>query len=132
MISLLLAKFGKTIILYGIVLILLGGFVYSAYNWAYNAGYDKATKHYTAMVDKQEKAIDAKLEKLFVVSTQLVEQSTAKQLQLDKALLVIASNSAKKPLVIYKEGKCTPTPAFSDSFSEINNAANQGIKELSK
>ena len=132
MIAMLLARFGKTAILYVIVAALLGGFVYSAYNWAFNAGYDKATQKYTAMVDKQEKAIDAKLEKLFVVSTQLVEQSSIKQEQLDKALLVIATNSAKKPLVIYKEGKCTPTATFSDSFSEINKAANQGLKGLEK
>ena len=128
----LLARFGKTAILYVIVAALLGGFVYSAYNWAFNAGYDKASLHYASIVDKQEKAIDAKLEKLFVVSSQLVAQTASKQQQLDKALSTIAMNASKKPLVIYKEGACVPTETFLDSFSEINLTANQNMKGFTK
>lgn len=132
MITLLLARFGRTAILYAIVLALLGGFVYSAYNWAYNAGYDKAALQYSAIVEKQEKAIDAKLEKLFVASSQLVAQSASKQQQLDKALNTIALNTSKKPLVIYKEGACIPTETFLNSFSEITLTANQNMKGFTK
>lgn len=132
MITLLLARFGKTAILYAIVLALLGGFVYSAYNWAFNAGYDKAALQYSAMVERQEKAIDAKLEKLFVVSSQLVAQTASKQQQLDRALSTIAMNASKKPLVIYKEGVCVPTETFLNSFSEITLTANENMKGFAK
>lgn len=132
MIALLFARFGKTAILYTVILALLSGFVYSAYNWAYNAGYDKATLKYSAMVEKQEKAIDEKLEKLFVASSQLVAQTASKQQQLDKALNTIALKASKKPLVIYKEGACIPTETFLNSFSEINLTANENMKGFTK
>lgn len=102
-------------------LVLAGVFAYLGYSKVYNAGYAEAEAKYQAVITQQNKmvaTIESDLQKLVITSMDFNSS-------LSSDLDAIKAGMKNKPLVIYKEGKCTIAKEFLDSRDAAIDRANQ-------
>lgn len=105
---------------------------YSGYNWIFHKGVTDATVKYEALLLAKDQELAAKLEEILVDSMNLAKEDAKRQSRLEHDLKKVLANSVKEPVTIVKDGVCTPTQAFSDSFNSINARVNESIKESQK
>jgi hypothetical protein len=122
--TLILLKYWKQLIIIGALLAsLYGGFLYVK-----NIGYKEAESKYTEIIASNERAIEDKSKSIEIMSNVLVEQQKLANTQLTTSINSIMMGLKGKTLTIIKNGECTPSQTFSDSFQEINKRVNESIK----
>jgi septal ring factor EnvC (AmiA/AmiB activator) len=74
--------------------------------------------------------VNKKIDAIEALSNQLVAQDRKNSQLLAQDIAVIVKNTRNKPLTTTtKQGVCIPAPTFSDTLSNINQRANQSIKD---
>lgn len=121
MILTLLLRYWKHIILLIAVVTVLG----LVYNAIYQRGVAATTQTYELKIAEQQKLLDTKVATLELLSTQLVTQTALNQQNLNADLAKILAAAKTKPLVVYKNGECSPSQTFLDSWNQINLRGNQ-------
>lgn len=110
---------------------LLGTFAvgYLIYSKGEAKGVEITTEKYEKVIKKQQDAIDTKVKNIETLATTLLAENRDITATLTVDVAAISSKVRGKVLTIVKEGKCTPTQTFSDTFNEINKRVNQSMKE---
>ena len=121
MITALLLKNWKNIV--KVLAILLS--LFFVYNYIYQRGVEATTVVYEAKIKAQQEQLDKQIATLEKNSTLLVEQSNLNSAMVKKDLNKILAAAKTKPLVIYKNGECSPSQTFLDSWNQINLRGNQ-------
>lgn len=102
---------------------------YLGYSHIKDIGYKEAEAKYTLIIKDYESIINKKIDSIETLSTTLVAENRENSTLLAQDMQAIKDGIKKKPLVIVKDGECNPSANFSDSFSKINQRANQSIKD---
>lgn len=116
----------------GLLIAALTAGSYSVYSNIRQAGYTEAAAVYQLVIDKQQDLIDAKLKSIEILSNTLVTESRASNTLLASNVSSILSKVKGVPLVIVKEGKCTPSQVFSDTIDAVNKRVNESMRESQK
>lgn len=98
------------------------------YSHIKDIGYREAEAKYTEVIRKHELAVAAKTKMIEALSNDLVLQQKASSDQLATSINAVLVNVKGKSLTIIKNGECTPSQTFSDSFSKINKRVNESLK----
>lgn len=117
---LFLKKFWKELLL-AVALIFVG---YMVYDKIYERGFEKSQQEHRDYVKKYSEDLDIRIDKLEQLSANIVEQNMIAAQNRDDDLKKILKAAAQKSLVVYKDGKCTPSQEFLDSYNSIINRAN--------
>lgn len=121
MIALFLSKYWKEMVIGA----LISFCVYFIYNNIYERGFEKANAEHVAYIKEYNSKLDTRIQTLEDFSRVIYEQNEQtkrSQLADNQKILALAR---KEPLVIYKEGKCTLSPTFVDSYNSVIDRANQ-------
>lgn len=110
---------------------ILGG-LYAEYQHIKGIGYKEAEDKCIQKFAEYEKERDEKIANIEKLAGILVNEGRASQAALATDISIILKNSKSKPLVVVKDGECTPSPTFSDSILTINKRINQNIKDNQK
>jgi septal ring factor EnvC (AmiA/AmiB activator) len=103
---------------------------YSAYSYIKHTGYIEAELKYTQIIQDHVMQVNKKIDAIEALSNQLVAQDRKNSQLLAQDIAVIVKNTRNKPLTTTtKQGVCIPAPTFSDTLSNINQRANQSIKD---
>ena len=102
---------------------------YLGYSHIKDIGYKEAEAKYTLVIKDYEANINKKIDSIETLSSTLVIENRENSNILAQDMQAIKDGIKKKPLVIVKDGECNPSTNFSDSFSKINQRANQSIKD---
>jgi len=105
---------------------------YSVYSNIRQAGYTEAATKYQLVIDNQQKLIDTKLKDIEQLSSTLVTESRASNTALASSVYSILNKVKGVPLVVVKDGKCTPSQTFSDTIDAVNKRVNESMKETQK
>ena len=95
-------------------------------------GYAKAEAKYTQMINEQNIKISDKISNIEANSNILVTESRASNATLTKDVKGILLGVKGKTLTIVKDGGCTPSQTFSDTFNSVNKRVNQSMKDNQK
>lgn len=114
---------------YGIAAIGILGSVYSGYSHVKNIGYQEAAVKYEKVIKDYEEVRNQRIANIEKLSYTLVNESRSNSLATAKGISSVLVAAKAKPLVILKEGECTPSQTFSDSILTINKRINQSILE---
>lgn len=125
--SLLLNLLGYGLAVAGIV-----GSLYSGYSYVKGIGYSEAETKYEQVIKDYEAKRDAKIDKIVNLSNILVDESRNNNAATAKSISAVLAAAKAKPLVVVKDGECTPSQTFSDSILTINKRINQSILESQK
>ncbi len=104
----------------------------SVYSNIKESGYQEAATKYQLVIDKQQDVIDAKLKNIEELSHLLVTESRVSNTLLAANVSSILTKVKGVPLVVVKDGKCTPSQTFSDTIDAVNKRVNESIKESQK
>lgn len=120
-ITTLLAKYWRTIASCLAILLAL----MFVYNIIYQRGVVATTITYEAKLAAQQALLDTHIAQIEQNSTLLIKQNetAAKATRQDLAKILAAAKA--KPLVVYKNGECSPSQTFLDSWNQINLRGNQ-------
>ena len=121
MITALLLKNWKNIV--KVLAILLS--LFFVYNYIYQRGVEATTVVYEAKIKAQQEQLDKQIASIEKNSILLVEQGNLNSAMVKKDLNKILAAAKTKPLVIYKNGECSPSQTFLDSWNQINLRGNQ-------
>lgn len=108
------------------------GSLYAGYSHVKGIGYKEAETQYELVIKNYEEEKDAKIKKIEELSGLLVTTANANNDATKNDIKTILAAVKGKPLVIVKNGECTPSPTFSDSILTINKRINQSIKDNQK
>lgn len=97
---------------------------YMVYDKIYERGFEKAQKEHVDYVKNYTKAIDEKIDRLETLSRDLYAALEIADTNRKQDLQKIIKAASKGPLTIYKDGKCTPSEEFLDSYNSVINRAN--------
>ena len=122
--TLILLKYWKHLV----VVVALLASLYGSFLYVKNIGYKEAEAKYAEVIAKNELAILEKSKSIEIMSNVLVEQQKLANTQLTTSINSIMTGLKGKTLTIIKNGECTPSQTFSDSFSTINKRVNESIK----
>lgn len=106
--------------------------VYTGYSHIKQIGFDEATANCEQKFKEYEETLGKKVGNIEKLSTTLVLNSETGNAALATDVAAILKNTKSKPLVIVKNGECTPSPAFSESISLVNKRVNQELLESRK
>lgn len=119
-----------------LISIILAGISYTGinyvYQYGYQYGYTSAETKYTKIIKEYQVDVANKIAVLERTSTELATKQQKNSDKLTKDIGSIMYSIKDKSLVIVKEGKCTPSKTFLDSFIMINKQVNQNIKDSQK
>ncbi len=102
---------------------------YSAYSRIKHVGYLEAEAKYEQVLKEYRDAVLVKLDTIETNSKTLAENQNANAKTLAKNMNGITSSLKGKTLTIVKDGECSPSKTFSDSFGTINRTVNQSMKD---
>jgi hypothetical protein len=102
------------------------------YNHVKDIGYKEAETKYTQVIKDYENNVSRKINVIEAISNSLAIESKESSEALAKDVGNILSNTKGKTLTVIKNGECTPSKTFSDSFTEINKRTNQSMKGSDK
>jgi hypothetical protein len=102
--------------------------LYGSFLYIKDMGYKEAETKYTEIIANNERAIQDKSKSIEVMSNVLVEQQKQASIQLNASINSIMAGLKGKTLTVIKNGECTPSQTFSDSFVTINKRTNESIK----
>ena len=105
---------------------------YLAFEKVKNIGYEE----YKVLCDKRfaehKEATDKRIEALETVSNTLVVENRENSALLAKDVAQLLKGVKGKTLTIVKDGGCTPTTTFADTFNSVNVRVNQSMKDKQK
>lgn len=101
---------------------------YLGYSKVKDIGYQEAATKYELVIKENEDKITAKIKTIENNSVLLVEQQRVANEVLSADVAKILKGVKGKTLTIVKNGECSPSPTFSDSFKEINKRVNESLK----
>ena len=107
------------------VIILLCSLGYFMYNKVYQTGYADAEQKYTKLIQEYQTAQASKVTALEAAVRKLTDNTATYNYALIKDIDQIKATVKTKPLIIYKEGKCTIAKEFLDSRDAAITRANQ-------
>ena len=110
----------------------LASALYTGYAYVKNIGYTEATVKCEETFKKYQETLDSKISSIEKLSSDLVLESRTTSAALATDVATILKNTKSKPLVIVKDGECTPSKTFSDSMIQINERVNKSIKDSQK
>ncbi len=110
-----LLKYSKQIVL----AICLTSILYFAYNAVYTRAERDVSQRYEQRWAEYTKTIDTHIVDLQLTSTKLIELNDSKAKVLDGKINQILVLSKDKPLVIVKNGKCTLSENFINSYNSL-------------
>ena len=108
------------------------GSIYAGYSHVKHIGYQEAETEYKLVIKEYEEQRDAKIRKIEELSGLLITTANANNEATQKDVKTILAAVKGKPLVVVKNGECTPSQTFSDSILTINKRINQSIKDNQK
>lgn len=108
------------------------GSLYAGYSHVKGIGYKEAETEYKLVIKNYEEQRDAKIAKIEELSGLLVNTAIANNDATKNDVKTILAAVKSKPLVVVKNGECTPSQTFSDSILTINKRINQSIKDNQK
>ena len=111
-----------------LVALALAGALYFGYSHVKQIGYDEAAAKYSLIIKGYEEDVNKKIDALEVLSSTLVVENRKNNISLSKDMQDIKEGIKKKPLIVVKDGECTPAPTFSEAIVKINVRANQSVK----
>lgn len=99
---------------------------YSAYDYVWQKGYTVAHTECVEQFARYNESINSKITSLENLSTELVKAQDKNNQNMTKSLSSILVASKQKQLItITKDGKCTLTPDFFDSYNSLILKGNQ-------
>ena len=101
---------------------------YTGYSKVKQIGYEEAATKYELLLKNNQDDINAKIRSIEVNSNLLIEQQKLNSTALANDISSITKGLKGKTLTIIKNGECTPSATFSDSFTTINKRVNESIK----
>lgn len=104
------------------------GSIYAGYSHIKHIGYEEAKVVYEEKINTLEEERKKRLASIESLATQLVADGQKNKEDVDKSLQSILIATKAKPLVVVKNGECTPSQTFSDSLDAINKRVNQNVK----
>lgn len=116
------------LIIIAIIFAVVTGVGYTTYNHIKDIGFQEAKVICDENFKKYEEQRSKKISEIETESKDLAAQSKLREGELTKKMTLLKKQLKIKPLVLVKEGKCTLTQEFSDSFGKINQTANQSMK----
>ncbi len=109
----------------GLIALLLAITITYTYDKLVGIGYERAIQQHKEYVDEYNKKLDGRINNLEGFSSYLIKQNEVYNVKLNEDLNKILVASRKGPLVIQKEGKCTLSSNFIDSYNSVIDRANQ-------
>lgn len=106
--------------------------LYLGYAQVKSIGYKEAEAVYQEKIAVYEKTLLIKINNIESLSNTLALESRENSEVLARDIEDILKKVKGKPLVIVKDGECTPSANFSNSIGALNQRANQAIKESQK
>ena len=125
--SLLLNLLGYALAAAGVV-----GSIYAGYSHIKHIGYVEAETKYEQVIKDYETKRDAKIRSIEELSGILVTETRKNNDATAKSIAAVLLATKTKPLVVVKDGECTPSQTFSDSIITINKRINESIQESQK
>lgn len=98
---------------------ILGFAIYTVYNQGYTAAYKDRTSYYEAIRTVELNKLNAKIDNLEMLSVDLATQGSISQTVLSRDLNKLTQNLSKKVPFIIKNGECTPSQDFINTFNEV-------------
>ena len=117
---------------YGLAAAGVLGSIYAGYSHIKSIGYQEASNKYELVIKDYEEQRDAKIANIEALSFILVNESRNNNATTAKSIADVLVAAKGKPLVVVKNGECTPSETFSDSILTINKRINQSIKDNQK
>lgn len=108
------------------------GLGYLGYSKIKAIGYQEASAKYEERIKEYNSKVLAKVEAIEQNSIVLSEEARTNNAKLQKNITSVVSTMKGKTLTIVKNGECTPSKTFTDSFNQINHIVNENIKEAQK
>ena len=102
---------------------------YSAYSRIKHVGYLEAEAKYEQVLKEYRESVLVKLDTIESNSRNLAESQNTNAKNLAKNMSTITANLKGKTLTIIKNGECSPSKEFSDSFGTINRTVNESIRD---
>lgn len=124
----ILLKFWKEILLS----VLIAGGSFFVYEKVKHIGYVEAETKYEAIIHDYQKQIAEQVATIENNSRILVDGNRDSAVILKSRMDDILGTLKGKPLVVVKNGECSPSQTFSDSFGKVNQQANQNMKDTRK
>jgi urocanate hydratase len=128
MIQLFLLKFWKEILLS----VLVAGGSFFVYEKIKHIGYVEAETKYELVIKGYQDQIATQITNIEDKSNTLVSGNRDSAVILKSGIDEILRTLKNKPMVIVKNGECTPSQTFSDSFGQLNTNANKIMKDSRK
>lgn len=99
---------------------------YTGYDYIWQKGYNAAHTECVEQFDKYNASIDSKINNLEALSSELIKVQGKNAVIMGKSLDAILAVSKEKTLIsIAKDGKCTLTQDFFDSYNSLILRGNQ-------
>lgn len=99
---------------------------YTAFDYIWQKGYNAAHTECVEQFDKYNASIDSKINNLEALSSELIKVQGKNAATMGKSLDAILAVSKEKTLIsIAKDGKCTLTQDFFDSYNSLILRGNQ-------
>lgn len=102
--------------------------LYLGYAKIKDIGYQEASQKYELQIEQYQEQLAKKIQAIELSSQTLVAESRDNNEQMTNNVNSIIKGLKGKNLVIVKNGECTPSKEFSDSFVTINKRVNENIK----
>lgn len=106
--------------------------LYMGYLHIKSIGYKEAEQKYSQIIKSYENDVNKKIDSVVMSSAFLMEQNRTNNTKLAKDMQVILAQTKNKPLVVIKDGECSPSETFSDTLRTINQRANETLRDSQK
>lgn len=95
---------------------------------SYDYGYNTASTKYKEEIAIKEAILNDKVDALQNTALSLLDSQISYTNKLSEDLRDLTNGIKTKQLVVIKNGECTPSQTFSDSFGEVNKRVNQSMQ----
>lgn len=110
----------------------IAGFLFFGYEKIKDIGYKEAEQKYTQVIKNYEENINKKIDNIESLAGNLVVENRENSLLLATDINTILGKVKGKTLTVVKNGECSPSQTFSDTYVQINQRANQSMKDSRK
>lgn len=117
-------KFVKDNLLLIILPIVFLGTIYFGYSIAYNDGVNAATLECIKEQRKFQEQVNERVTSIESSLKDIAKSGNENEVQLSKDIGEIRKRLKAGPVVVIKEGKCTPSPILTDSINSAISRAN--------
>ena len=128
----MLSELAIKLIVAGAIFTTVSGGLVGGYRYVKNKGYDEAMVVCAENAKKYEATVNERISRIEANSTMLINASKTSNELVQANVLAILKTTKGKTLTIVKNGECTPSPTFSDTFNAINKRVNETLKDIAK